>query len=192
MKHLTRVAAVAATTALAAAGLVGTATTSANAAKAAPLATTYSCSTPLGDLELPVTLSTTLPTSAKANKTIPAKTVTIGVTVGADLVGAASGLLGATGLGGSVAGDILAGKTKVGMTGTMPTTDIVDPFAALEMAGTGKTKAFKLAKAGTYVVKAPKTITFTPTNQDGEPLIGPMPCTLANGAPSKLGSIKVK
>lgn len=192
MKNVSRTVALVAATALSAAGLVGIATTSATAAAQAPVATSYTCSVP-GFIEfaLPVSVSTALPATVKAGKTVPAKAVKYEVTVPAAVVGTAAGLLGATALGGGLAGDATAGKTKVALTGTLPAADIVDPAADLVLTGKGKSKAFKIAKAGTYVVKAPKALAFTPVDQTGKAFIGDISCTLTPGAASKLATIKV-
>ena len=189
MKHLTRVAAVAATTALATAGLVGTATTA--EAKAAKLTTSYTCSTALMDFDLPVTMTTNLPAKAKAGKKVKASKVTIQVTVPADVVGAAKAFLGVTELGGGITGDLTAGKTKIALSGNMPAQDLTDVAGDLVLPGKGKTGAFKIAKKGNYVVKAPSVVKFSPINQDGEAFIGEVSCSLAKGAKSKLGTIKV-
>lgn len=195
MKNLTRAVALVAATALSAAGLVGTASTSANAGTAAakaPVATSYTCAVP-GFIEfaLPVSISTALPPKVKANKTVPAQTVKYQVTVPAAVVGTAATLLGATALGGSLAGDATAGKTKIALTGKLAAAEIVDPAADLVLKGKGKTAAFKIAKAGSYVVKAPKALSFTPVDQTGKAFIGAISCSLTPGAASKLATIKV-
>lgn len=191
MKNISRTVALVAASALATAGLVGTATTSATAAKA-PVATSYTCAIP-GFLEfaLPLSVSTSLPATAKAGKTVPAKNVKYELTVPAAVVGTAAGLLNATALGGSLTGNATAGKTPIGLTGTLATADIVDPAVDLVLTGTGKTAKFKIAKPGTYVVKAPKALSFTPVDQDGKAFIGAIACTLTPGAASKLASIKI-
>lgn len=192
MKNVSRAVALVAATALSAAGLVGTATTSANAAAAAPVATSYTCAVP-GFIEfaLPVSISTALPATVKAGKTVPAKTVKYEVTVPAAVVGTAAGLLGATALGGDLAGDATAGKTKIGLTGKLAPAEIVDPAADLVLTGKGKTAKFTIAKAGSYVVKAPKALSFTPVDQTGKAFIGAISCSLTPGAASKLATIKV-
>ena len=193
MKHLTRVAAVTATTALAAAGLVGTATTSADAAKATTLNTSYHCSVAGQEFDLPVSLTSNLPTKAKAGKKVGATNVGISVTVPGSLVGLAASLFSATEMGGTIAGDMMAGKTKIPLSGTTDLSPIADPTADLAITGTGKAAAFTLKKAGTYVVKAPAALSFVPL-KDGGAELSPglaVPCTLGTGSPSKLGSIKV-
>ena len=194
MKNVSRAVALVAATALSAAGLVGTATTSANAAVAAqaPVVTSYTCAVP-GFIEfaLPVSVSTALPATVKAGKSVPAKAVKYQVTVPAAVVGTAAALLGATALGGDLAGDATAGKTTIGLTGKLAPAEIVDPAADLVLTGKGKTKAFKIAKAGSYVVKAPKTLSFTPVDQTGKAFIGAISCSLTPGAASKLATIKV-
>lgn len=193
MKHLTRVAAITAATALAAAGLVGSAATSATAAKKAPLVTTYSCDAIGNQFDLPVTLSTKLPTKVKAGKKVTPKGLTFEVAVPASLADAAVGFFQATELGGTLAGDATAGKTKIALSGTSDLVEIAAPPVDMTLPGTGKTGAFKIAKPGTYTIKAPTSLTFIPL-KDGGAELSPgfsIPCVLADGAPSKLGSIKV-
>ena len=198
MKNVSRAVALVAAAALSAAGLVGTATTSATAAPAAPaakakapVATSYTCVTGLGEFELPMSIATSLPASVKAKKTVPAKAVKLEVTVPASVVGMAAGLLNVTALGGKIAGDATAGKTVIGLAGTFTQAEIADPAADLVITGKGKTAKFKIAKPGTYVVKAPKTVSFTPVDQAGTAFIGAISCNLTPGAAAKLATIKV-
>jgi hypothetical protein len=47
-------------------------------------------------------------------------------------------------------------------------------------------------KPGSYVVSIPKAFTFNALNQDGQPVpTSPFPCAVADGAPTKLGTLKV-
>jgi len=192
LKNVSRTVALVAATALSAAGLVGTATTSATAAAKAPVATSYTCSVPgFFDFALPLSISTSLPATAKTGKAVPAKNVSYELTVPATVVATAAAYLSATALGGELAGDATAGKTKIGMTGTFAPVTIANPPGDLVLTGTGKTATFKAGKPGTYVVKAPKALAFTPTNQDGTSLLGALTCTLTPGAATKLATIKV-
>lgn len=185
-----RSAALGATVALAA----GTALVAAPAeAKPVSLKSAYTCATALGDQEMAVTIKIDLPTKVKRKKPVADRPVKMTVVVPETLVTPMRDILGITALSGS-ASDITysVGAKKVPLAGVkIPRTDVPDS-GAMTLQASGTAKGLKLAKPGKYVVKIPSSFTFNAANQDGQPVpSSPFPCSVADGAPTKLGTIKV-
>lgn len=191
-KHMSRVAAVGAAGAMGAVALVGIAP-AADAATVKPLKTTYTCTT-VGDL--PTTVSIGLPTSAKAKQTkkgISAKSFSLKITLSEgiatalrgltdDVAGTADGVSYKVGKATAKVSNVAIKKTSTGTSGPL----------VLTAKASGKQPTFKLKKKGAYTITAPKSFTFTPTTGEGDPLVGELSCALAAGAPSKVGTFKVK
>ncbi|MEP9361727.1 DUF6801 domain-containing protein [Nocardioides sp. CN2-186] len=191
-KFMSRAAAIGAAGALGAVALVGIAP-SADAAK--PLPTNYTCDI-VGGLDTAVTIG--LPSSVKAKdakKGLSAKSFTLTITLSEGIAGALRGLTD------SVAGSASGVSYKVaGVSKAVPVNNLaIKPTdvgtsgpLVLKAQASGAQGVFKLTKKGTFAVSAPKSFTFTPTGGDGSPLVGDLGCALSTGAPSKVGSIKVK
>lgn len=187
-KQISRVAAFGAAGVLGAVALVGIAP----AADAAKLTgkTNYTCVVPgLFDFTVPTTVKIDLPKKAKKNKKVKGKTVVMNMTIDEGTSGLIREL--ATGVGGTASGvTFKVGKTKVAVKNVkIPVTDTGDS-GTIKLTAKGKAASFKAAKKkGTYAVKVPKAFEFTPTNQDGVPLVGTIGCS---GKAVKAGTLKVK
>lgn len=180
----------AATTALAATVLVAAPSAE---AKPVSLKSSYTCATALGDQTLTVTTKMNLPTKVKKGKKVPDSTVKMVVVVPETLVTPMRDILGITALSGS-ATDIKysVGTKKIPLVKVkIPRTD-VPASGSMTLRGSGIAKGFTLKKTGTYAVKIPKDFMFNALDQNGDPApSSPFPCALSDGAPAKLGSIKV-
>lgn len=173
----------------------GTFLVAAPAAEAAPvsLKSSYTCGTALGDQTMAVTIKIDLPAKVKRGKPVASRPVKMTVVVPETLVTPMRDVLGITALSGS-ANDIRysVGAKKVPLANVkIPRTDVPDS-GAMTLHASGTAKGFRLTKPGRYVVKIPTSFTFNAANQDGQPVpSSPFPCTVADGAPTKLGVIKV-
>ncbi len=190
MRMPARLAALGATAAL----VGGTALVAAPAeAKPVSLKSSYTCTTALGDQTMAVTIKIDLPTKVKRKKAVADRPVRMTVVIPESLVTPMRDILGISALSGS-ASDITysVGSKKVALAGvTIPRTDVPDS-GAMTLQARGMAKGFKLKKPGKYVVKIPSSFTFNADNQDGQPVpSSPFPCSVADGAPTKLGTIKV-
>lgn len=190
MRMPARLAALGATAAL----VGGTALVAAPAeAKPASLKSSYTCTTALGDQTMAVTVKLDLPTKVKRKKPVADRPVKMTVVIPESLVTPMRDVLGISALSGS-ASDITysVGSKKVPLANvTIPRTDVPDS-GTMTLQARGTAKGFKLKKPGKYVVKIPSSFTFNADNQDGQPVpSSPFPCSVANGAPTKLGTIQV-
>ena len=162
-------------------------------AKPVSLKSAYTCATALGDQEMAVTIKIDLPTKVKRKKPVAARPVRMTVVIPESLVSPMRRVLGISALSGS-ASDITysVGAKKVPLANvTIPRTDVPDS-GTMTLQARGTAKGFKLTKPGKYVVKIPTSFTFNAANQDGQPVpSSPFPCAVADGAPTKLGTIKV-
>ena len=178
----------AAVTAIAATALV--ATVAPAEAKPASITTSYTCGTPVGPQTVSGTTSVNLPTRVKVGKKLADRPVHVRVTVPAEFVAAAR-MFGIT----AISGRATRASYRVGAQ-KIPLTKLVLPRTTLPASGpltlkaTGVAKGFRLTKAGTYAVQVPASFRIQAADQDGRTFPGgPLPCTLASGAPSKLGTI---
>jgi hypothetical protein len=188
---MSRLAALGATTALAA----GTVLMAAPAAQAKPLSlkSSYTCATALGDQTMAVTIKLDLPTKVKKNAKVADRPVAMTVVVPESLVTPMRDILGITALSGSASNIKYAvGSTKVPLAKVkIPRTNVPDS-GPMTLHAKGIAKGFSIKKPGTYTVTIPKAFTFNANNQDNQPVpTSPFPCTLASGAPTKLGTLKV-
>jgi len=170
-------------TALATAGMVGASTVSASAV---PVSTTYSCVTPVGTFNIPVTVDIALlPSTAPAGFPVPAgllsfnSTLTVPNPPAPTLTG-----LGVTGGKsddfGTSFGDAVAKAPVKWDTAT------TNGDGSVTYSGKGSNAAFVLPEAGTYSVNMPKQFTLLATNASGA-TVASANCT--NAAPTAIGSI---
>lgn len=182
-----RIAAFGAAVAVGSAGLVAVSP----AADAASGSADYTCATSLGPQVVTVTTKVSFPNKAKKGTKVPAKKVTLTVTLPEGLTSGLSGL-GVTSLSGSAE----KVKAKVGSI-NVPLKNVVFKDQKVPSSGSMKIKAkgttvpFKLKKPGTYAISIPKKFTFSAQDQNGNTLIDNSSCTLNAGEKSKIGSIKV-
>lgn len=163
-------------------------------AKPASVVSSYSCATALGDQVMGVTVKLDLPAKAKRGKKVSARPVKLTVVVPETLVSPMRDLLGISALSGS-ASNI---KYKVGAK-NVPLTKVKIPKTTVPASGPMVLKAKGVAggfkapnKKGKLTVSIPKSFTFNANNQDGQPVpSSPFNCSVASGAPTKLGTIKV-
>ena len=188
----TRLAAVGGTAALAATTVLVAAP--AAEAKPASLKSRYTCATALGDQTMGVTIRLDLPAKVKKGKKVAARPVRMTVVVPESLVTPMRDLLQIKALSGS-ASNI---KYRVGSK-AVPLKNVTIPKTTVPASGPmtlkakGVAGAFKAPKKkGKLVVTIPRSFTFNASNQDGQPVpSSPFGCTIASGAPTKLGKIKV-
>ena len=175
--------------------VAGTIVATAPAAEAKPVSpkSSYTCATALGDQTMGVTVKIDLPTRVKRNRPVASRPVKMTVVVPESLVTPMRDVLGITALSGS-ASDIAyrVGAKRVPLANvTIPRTD-VPASGAMTLKASGTAKGFKLRKPGKYVIRIPGSFTFNANNQDDQPVpSSPFPCTVAEGAPTKLGVLKV-
>ncbi|HEY0951178.1 DUF6801 domain-containing protein [Nocardioides sp.] len=175
--------------------VAGAVVATAPAAEAEPvsLKSSYTCTTALGDQTMAVTVKIDLPTKVRRNKAVASRPVKMKVVVPESLVTPMRDVLGITALSGS-ASDIAyrVGAKKVPLANvTIPRTD-VPASGAMTLKASGTAKGFRLKKPGKYVIRIPSSFTFNADNQDGQPVpSSPFPCAVAEGAPTKLGVLKV-
>ncbi|MBZ5737238.1 DUF6801 domain-containing protein [Nocardioides mangrovi] len=188
----TRLAAFGAATALVAGGVVAAAP--AAEAKPASLNSSYTCTTALGDQTLGVTIKIDLPTKVKKGSKVAARPVNMKVKLPETLVTPMRDILGITAISGSASKIKYAvGSMKVPLSKVkIPQTDVPDS-GGMTLKAKGIANGFKAPKKpGSYVVSIPKAFTFNALNQDGQPVpTSPFPCAVADGAPTKLGTLKV-
>jgi len=181
-------ATLAATSVVAATVLVG-----APAAEAKPvsLKSRYTCATAVGEQTLPVTIKLDLPTKVKKGKKVADSKAKMVVVVPESLVTPLRDILGVSALSGTATAiKYSVGSKKVPLAKVKVPRTAVPDSGSMTLRGSGVAKGFTLKKPGKYTVRIPKSFTFNPKNQDGDALPS-FPCTLAAGAPSKIGTIKV-
>ena len=162
-------------------------------AKPVSLKSSYTCTTALGDQTMAVTIKLDLPTKVKKGTKVKSRPVNMVVVVPESLVTPMRDVLGITALSGSASAiKYSVGSMKLPLKGVkIPRTDVPDS-GAMTLKAKGVATGFKLKKPGKYVVKIPKAFTFNAKDQNGNAVpSSPFPCSLADGAPSQLGTIKV-
>ena len=161
-------------------------------AKPASITTSYGCA-PFDQYPVTGTTSVNLPAQVTAGRQVPDRQVKVRVTVPAQIVAAMRQYLGVTALSGKATkASYRIGSKKVALTGLVLPETRLPRQGSVTLTATGTAKGFTLSNPGTYAVKVPLSFRLFAANQDGEPIPGtPLSCTLASGAPSKLGSIKV-
>ena len=188
----TRLAAGGAVAALAATTVL-VATPSAEA-RPATLRSSYSCATALGPQVMKVTIRLNLPPKVKRGKKVAARPVNLTVVVPASLVDPMRDLLGISALSGSASSiRYTVGSKSVPLTKVRIPKTTVPKSGAMVLRAKGVAGAFKAPKKrGRYVVRIPKSFVFNANNQNGQPVpSSPFTCTVAKGAPTKLGTIRV-
>jgi len=188
----TRLAAFGASAALAA----GTVLVAAPAAQAKPakLKSSYTCNTVLGATPMDVTIKINLPKKAKKNKKVAQRPVKMTVVLPESLVDPMRDLLGIEALSGSASKiKYTVGKKKVALKKVrIPQTEVPDS-GTMTLKAKGVAAGFKAPKKpGKYAVTIPASFVFNAQNQDGEAVpSSPFTCTVTDGAPTKLGTLKV-
>ncbi len=162
-------------------------------AKPASITTSYACATPFGPQTVAGTTSVNLPARVRSGDKVSDRRVQVRVVVPAAFVAAAREFLGVTAISGKATDAFYrVGAKKVALTGLRLPRTALPARGPLTLRATGVAKGFQLTKPGTYAVKVPLSFRLHAANQDGEPIPGtPLSCSLASGAPSKLGTIKV-
>ncbi len=162
-------------------------------AKPASITTSYTCATPFGPQTVTGTTSVNLPARVAAGQKVRDRQVQVRVVIPAAFVRAARDYLGITAISGKATdASYRVGAKKVALTGLVLPRTALPASGPLTLEATGTAKGFRIANPGTYAVKVPLSFRLHAANQDGEPIPGtPLSCSLAPGAPSKLGSIKV-
>jgi hypothetical protein len=161
-------------------------------AKPASITTSYGC-TPFDQYPVTGTTSVNLPAQVAAGRQVPDRRVQVRVVVPAAIVAAMRQYLGVTAISGKATNaSYRVGVKKVALTGLVLPRTALPARGSVTLTATGTAKGFRLSNPGTYSVKVPRTFRLHAANQDGEPIPGtPLSCSLASGAPSKLGTIKV-
>jgi hypothetical protein len=168
--------------ALATAGLVGVTSTSASAA---PVSTTYTCTTPLGGADVPVSVDIALlPSTAPAGFPVPAGLLSFKstITVPPAVAGALTTVDGAKSDDFSTSFGSATAKAPVVWNGAV----VTNGDGSKTISGTGANGAFQLPAAGSYAVNMPKQFTLIPTS-GGAPF--PVTPTCTSAAPTKIGDI---
>ena len=182
-----------AATALVSTALVGAAP--AAQAKKASVKTTYTCeASVLGAQDVGVVIKLNMPAKVKKGKPVAKRAVNMNVTLPESLVGPLRDLLGVEELSGNASKiKYSVGSTKIPLSKVKLAKTAVPDSGPMTLKAKGVANGFKAPKKpGTYVIKAPGTFTFTARDGSGSVIGGSgFPCSLADGAPAKLGSIKV-
>ncbi len=162
-------------------------------AKPASITTSYVCGSPFGNQVVSGTSTVNLPAKVRSGTKLAERPVRIRMVLPAAIVSAMRDILGITAISGKATGASYTVGNKL-----VPLTNLVLPRTPLPARGpvtlnaTGVAKGFRLTRAGTYAVKVPTSFRLYAYNQAGQAIPGsPLSCTLASGAPSKLGTITV-
>jgi hypothetical protein len=188
----TRLAAIGGTAALAATTVLVAAP--AAEAKPASLKSSYTCATALGDQTMAVTIKLDLPAKAKRGKQVASRPVNMTVVVPESLVDPMRDILGISALSGSASAiKYSVGGMKVPLSKVKIPKTKVPNSGPMTLKAKGIANGFKAPKKlGKLTVSIPKAFTFNANNQDGAAVpSSPFQCSLAKGAPTKLGVIKV-
>lgn len=153
----------------------------------------YTCQTPIGPATVPVSVSSDLlPSSVATGFTVPGGLlpVTTTVTVPASLAGTLKGF-GVTALGGgSEDFDLGLGPVAVPIDSlTSAPVTIVDGEDVV-LTANATVGSFTTPAPGTQALTLPAGFTFTPTNQDGNPL-PTLTCSITDPLTAQFGSVKV-
>ena len=182
-----------AATALVSTALVGAAP--AAQAKKASVKTTYTCeASVLGAQDVGVTIKLNLPGKVKKGKPVAQRPVNMTVTLPEGLVSPLRDLLGVEELSGNASKiKYSVGSQKIPLKKVKLAQTPVPDSGSMTLKAKGIAGGFKAPKKpGTYVIKAPTNFTFTARDGDGAVIGGSVfPCSIADGAPVKLGSLNV-
>ncbi|GAA4119842.1 hypothetical protein GCM10022215_22780 [Nocardioides fonticola] len=165
-------------------------------AQAAPasLTTTYSCSTSFGTESADVKLSADFPSSVASGSTVAARSVGFSVTVPPRFVGYMRqfGVESVSGRGSKAAYRV--GSTKHALRKVKLPKTAVPASGAMVLKGKGVASAFTAPAPGTYAVRVPSSFaaTMKATTSSGDSSTIDLDCTLASGAPSKIGTLTVR
>lgn len=160
---------------------------------AVTLTSTYTCESPAGSGSSQVRIATSLPGSVKAGSRVKARALQASITVPPELVDYLR-QYGVESISGSVKdARYRVGAKKVGLTTVLPTTP-VPASGGMTLRGKGRAGAFSIATPGTYAVRIPASFVakVTARTRSFGDVRAALTCTLAKGAPSKLGSLKVR
>ncbi|WP_232676465.1 DUF6801 domain-containing protein [Nocardioides sp. R-C-SC26] len=162
--------------------------------RAARLTTTYSCSNPqFGGGSSAVTIGTTLPSSVRTGARLPARTVRATITV-PDRMVRLMRQYGVRSVTGKASGATYrVGAKKVAISDMRIPRTNVPASGAMRITGTGRAGAVTLTRAGRYVVRIPASFQarVTATFSGGQTIAISMNCSVASGAPTRLGTIRV-
>lgn len=165
-------------------------------AEAAPasLATTYSCATGFGTESSDVRLSADFPSAVASGSTVDARRVGFSVTVPPRFVGYLRqfGVKSVSGRGSKASYRVGSAKHPLRKL-RLPQTD-VPASGAMVLKGKGVASAFTAPSAGSYAVRVPTSFTATmkATTSSGDTQTIDLSCSLAKGAPSRLGTLTVR
>ena len=161
-------------------------------ADAASLTTSYTCGTLVGDKTFAVTIRLRLPASVVTGSRVKARPVHATLTLPADVV-AGLRFIGVTEISGTATKMFYrVGKKSVGMKNVKLAKTPVPASGPMPIKADGTAKAFIAPAPGRYAIKVPKSFLFNGVDQNGEPLPGsPISCSLASGAPAKIGTLRV-
>jgi hypothetical protein len=169
------------------------ATVPAAEARPSSITTSYACSTPFGPQTVSGTTSVNLPAKVRRGDKVADRRVQVQVVLPAAVVAAARDFLGVTAISGKATNAFYrVGAKKIALTRLVLPRTALPARGPLTLKATGVAKGFRLTSPGTYAVKVPLSFRLHAADQHGQPIPGtPLVCSLASGAPSKLGTIKV-
>lgn len=164
-------------------------------AKPASVKTTYTCEASLlGAQDVGVTIRLDLPAKVKKGASVGSRPVKLTVVLPESLVGPLRDLLMVDELSGeATAIKYAVGSKKVPLKNVKLAPTTVPDSGPMTLEAKGVAGAFKApTKPGTAAVKVPSSFTFTARDADGAVIGGSgFPCAVADGAPTRLGSIKI-
>lgn len=159
----------------------------------ATLDTAYVCDFGQGSGVVDVRVRARLPKKAAAGSTVAERRIKVSLVLPADTV-ATLRQFGVE----SVEGRADRAKLRVGPTRAavrklrVPRTEI-PPSGSLTLRGTGRVSSFEAPAAGRYAVRVPKRLALELTAYgDGSSFEQGLACAVAPGAPSRLGTLRVK
>ena len=168
--------------------------TAAVASKRASLTSTYSCSSPAGSGSSKVVLDTAFPKSVKAGETVRARRVTASITVPKKFVDFMRQYGVESISGKAVDAKFRVGKLRVAVSDVVLPKTEVPASGGMTLRGIGSVRAFTIAKPGRYVVRIPASFgakVLAHTRSYGD-VAASLSCSLAKGAPSTFGSVRVR
>lgn len=174
--------------------VVTTSTPATAASKRGSFTSTYTCESPGGRSSSEVSLKVGFPRSAEAGAVVPSRRVTASITVPKKFVD----LMRRYGVesisGRAVDGRLRVGKKRVAVSDVvLPRTD-VPSRGGMTLRGTGTVGSFVIAKPGAYAVRIPAAFDakITAHTRSSGDVAATLSCTLASGAPSRLGTLTVR
>jgi len=168
--------------------------TAAVASKRASLTSTYTCSSPAGTSSSKVVLDTAFPKSVRAGSTVAARRVTASITVPKKFVDFMRQYGVESISGKAVDAKFRVGKKRVGVSDVVLPQTAVPASGGMTLRGVGTAGAFSIGKPGTYAVRIPTAFDakiMARTRSFGD-VAATLSCTLAKGAPDKLGALTVR